>query len=73
MTKQYLPKLKTFVNNQTQWEAFEAAVDHAVSTHQRKLEQSTELLDLYHAQGAINALRQLKHLKGEVNAETTNK
>lgn len=73
MTKQYLPKLKTFVNSQPQWEAFEQALDYYIGIHQRKLEQSAEMLDVYHAQGAINALRQLKYLKGEVNAETTNK
>lgn len=67
MIKQYLPKLKTFVNNQTQWEAFSEAVDFAISMHQKTLEQSVDPVDLYKAQGAITALRQFKYLKDEVN------
>jgi hypothetical protein len=37
--------------------------------HQRKLEQSTEPIDLYKAQGAISALRHLKYLKDEINVQ----
>lgn len=73
--KQYLPKLKGFVNTKTQWEAFSDALDYYIELHQKKLEQSVEPVNLYQAQGAITALRQLKHLRDEVNAEskTTNK
>lgn len=70
MTKQYLPKLKTFVNSQTQWEAFEQALDFSIMMNQKKLEQSVDPVELYKAQGAITALRQLKHLKDEVNNVT---
>jgi hypothetical protein len=73
MSKQYLPKLKSFVSNTTQWSAFEEALDFAVEMQVKKLEQSTDPIHIYHAQGAITALRQLKHLKDEVNnVKTTN-
>lgn len=70
--KQYLAKLKTFVNSPAQWGAFEEALDFAVEMQIKKLEQSTDPINIYHAQGAITALRQLKHLKEEVNVKTTN-
>jgi hypothetical protein len=69
MSKQYLSKLKGFVSSSTQWAAFEEAIDFAVEMQIKKLEQSTDPIHIYHAQGAITALRQLKHLKDEVNAE----
>jgi hypothetical protein len=72
MSKQYLPKLKSFVSNTAQWSAFEEAIDFAVEMQVKKLEQSTDPIHIYHAQGAITALRQLKHLKDEVNAEKQN-
>ena len=45
-------------------------LDYHIELHQKKLEQSVEPVNLYQAQGAITALRQLKHLRDEVNAET---
>jgi hypothetical protein len=73
--KQYLPKLKGWVNTNAQWQAFTDMLDYHIELHQKKLEQSVEPVNLYQAQGAITALRQLKHLRDEVNAEskTTNK
>lgn len=68
--KQYLPKLKGWVNTNTQWQAFIDMLDYHIELHQKKLEQSVEPVNLYQAQGAITALRQLKHLRDEVNAET---
>jgi hypothetical protein len=46
-------------------------LDYYIELHQKKLEQSVEPVNLYQAQGAITALRQLKHLRDEVNAEKT--
>lgn len=67
--KQYLPKLKGWVNTNIQWQAFIDMLDYHIELHQKKLEQSVEPVNLYQAQGAITALRQLKHLRDEVNAE----
>ena len=69
-SKQYLPKLKGWVNTNTQWQAFNDMLDYYIELHQKKLEQSVEPVNLYQAQGAITALRQLKHLRDEVNAES---
>ena len=71
-SKQYLPKLKGLVNTNTQWQAFTDMLDYHIELHQKKLEQSVEPVNLYQAQGAITALRQLKHLRDEVNAEKSN-
>ena len=68
--KQYLPKLKGWVNTNIQWQAFIDMLDYHIELHQKKLEQSVEPVNLYQAQGAITALRQLKHLRDEVNAES---
>jgi hypothetical protein len=70
-SKQYLPKLKGLVNTNLQWQAFTDMLDYHIELHQKKLEQSVEPVNLYQAQGAITALRQLKHLREEVNAEKT--
>ena len=69
-SKQYLPKLQGWVNTNTQWQAFTDMLDYHIELQQKKLEQSVEPVNLYQAQGAITALRQLKHLRDEVNAET---
>ncbi len=47
-------------------------LDYHIELQQKKLEQSVEPVNLYQAQGAITALRQLKHLRDEVNAEKSN-
>jgi len=67
--KQYLPKLKGLVGSTHQWEAFLDMLDYNIEQHQRKLEQATELADVFKAQGAIAALRQLKYLKDEIDVQ----
>jgi hypothetical protein len=67
--KPYLPKLKGFVNTKTQWDAYIESLDFYIELYQKKLEQSADMVELHKAQGAIHALRQLKYLRDEVNAE----
>jgi hypothetical protein len=67
--KAYLGKLKDFVNKNSQWEAFNEALDYSINLQIKKLEQSVNPVELYQAQGAITALRQLKHMRDEVNAK----
>jgi hypothetical protein len=43
-------------------------LDAVIDLHHKKLEQAVEPVDLYKAQGAVQALRQLKFLRDEVNA-----
>jgi hypothetical protein len=68
-TKPYLSKLKGMITSPHQWDAFVEMLDAQVEQHQRKLEQSVEMSDVFKAQGAIQALRQLKYLKEEINAQ----
>jgi hypothetical protein len=69
MDKAFLPKLKGMLNSPHLWDAFVEKLDYDIEQHQRKLEQATEMSDVFKAQGAIVALRQLKYLKDEINAK----
>ena len=68
MLKPYLPKLKGFVNTNATWEAFLDMVDAEIAQHHKNLEQAVDVREIGKAQGAVAALRRLKHLKDEVNA-----
>ena len=65
--KPYVWKLRGLSNNSAQWKAFLQMLDDKIDMHLRKLEQSTDMKDVYHAQGALQALRQLKFLRDEIN------
>lgn len=67
MSKSFLPKLKGMLSSPHMWDAFVEKLDHDIEQQQRKLEQATELHEMFKAQGAIAALRQLKYLKEEIN------
>jgi hypothetical protein len=67
--KPFLSALKAFVNNKRQWDAFNEMLAYQIEQQQRKLEQSTEMSDVFKAQGAIAVLRQLKYLRDEANVE----
>jgi hypothetical protein len=69
MDKAFLPKLKGMLNSPHLWDAFVEKLEYDIEQHQRKLEQATEMSDVFKAQGAITALRQLKYLKDEINAK----
>jgi hypothetical protein len=69
MDKPFLPKLKGMLNSPNLWDAFVEKLEYDIEQHQRKLEQATEMSDVFKAQGAITALRQLKYLKDEINAK----
>jgi hypothetical protein len=43
-------------------------IDYAIEMEQRKLEQASDLKEIFQAQGAVIKLRQLKKLKDEVDA-----
>jgi hypothetical protein len=57
------------LNSPHLWDAFVEKLEYDIEQHQRKLEQATEMSDVFKAQGAIVALRQLKYLKDEINAK----
>jgi len=64
--QQYVWKLKSLTGT-GQWKAFCEMLDYKIGMQQKKLEQSKDPVDIYHAQGAIQALRQMKLLKEEIN------
>ena len=64
--KQYLAKLGTLTQYH-QWEAFMEMLNAYMDNHQRKLEQASEVTELYRAQGAIMALKSLTKLKDAIN------
>jgi hypothetical protein len=66
--KSFLPKLKGMLNSPHVWDAFVEKLDYDIEQQQRKLEQATDLQEVFKAQGAIAALRHLKYLKDEINA-----
>jgi len=68
MDKAFLPKLKGMLNSPHVWDAFVEKLEHDIEQQQRKLEQATDLQEVFKAQGAIAALRHLKYLKDEINA-----
>lgn len=68
MSKPFLPKLKGMLNSPHMWDAFVEKLDYDIEQQQRKLEQASEMSDVFKAQGAIAALRHLKYLKEEINA-----
>ena len=65
--QQTLSKLKPWVNNSRQWEAFNNYVDAVIAMQQKALEQADDNVMMYRSQGAIAALRKLKTLRDEVN------
>lgn len=67
MSKAFLPKLKGMLNSPHMWDAFVEKLDYDIEQQQRKLEQASDMSDVFKAQGAIAALRQLKYLKEEIN------
>jgi hypothetical protein len=66
--KTFLSPLKPLVNNTNQWKAFCDMIDYHINLEQRKLEQSSDMKDIFQAQGAVTKLRQFKKLKDEINA-----
>ncbi len=64
--KQWLPKLRSLAT-MVQWQAFEEMLQYSIDAHLRKLEQAVEPIDIYRAQGAIQALKSMRYLKEEID------
>jgi len=54
------------VSNQAQWSKFEDYLDTIIAQQHRAMEQTSELVAVHRAQGAIYQLRRLKLLRDEV-------
>jgi len=54
------------VSNQAQWVKFNDYLDHLIDQQHRVMEQTSEVVAMHRAQGAIYQLRRLKMLRDEV-------
>jgi hypothetical protein len=67
MDKQILSKLKPWVGNNRQWQAFNDYIDLLIEQQHKALEQSDNNIMMYRSQGSVAVLRKLKTLREEVN------
>jgi hypothetical protein len=59
--------LKSFVNNHSLWVDFLDMLDAEIATQHKRMEQVSDSVELYRAQGEIAALRKLKMLRDKLN------
>jgi TATA-binding protein-associated factor Taf7 len=59
--------LKKLVNDKELYEEFLKHIDDLICLQHKQMEQATEPVIFYRAQGAITTLRKLKHLREQVN------
>jgi uncharacterized membrane protein YpjA len=64
---QILSRLKPWVNNSRQWQAFNDYIDYIIEQQQKALEQAENNVVIHRSQGTIAALRKLKFIREEVN------
>ena len=67
MDKQILGKLKPWVGNNRQWQAFSDYIDALIEQQHKALEQTDNNILMYRSQGSVATLRKLKLLRDEVN------
>jgi len=70
--KPWLKKLTRMTDTQM-WEAFDDMLNHFISLQHKNMEQSDEPIEIYRAQGFIQALKRLKFLKEEIQHAQTQK
>ena len=56
-------KIKPLVSNHHQWQHFNNYIDFTIEQHHKILEQSTDIVLLHKAQGAIEILKKIKALQ----------
>jgi len=67
--QQHLNRLKSVFNTHIVWEAFTGLLEIKARSYYKILEQSKDPIDLYKAQGALDALMKMKRLRDEINAQ----
>lgn len=60
-------KLKMFVNDPVLWGSFLEELDQRIANGHKKLEQITDLPELYRTQGQVEALKSMQRLRDKVN------
>lgn len=69
--KKWLSALKPLAHNNNTWQAFEDMLDFYIELSVKQLEQASEPVGIYRAQGAVASLKKLKTLRDEINAYET--
>lgn len=59
--------LKSLVNDKNTWDSFIEEMDDMIRIEHVRLENATETIEVYRAQGAISTLKRLKFLRDKVN------
>lgn len=59
--------LKTMINNKESWDQFCDYLDQEIAKYNRSLETLTDTVEIYRAQGSVNALRKLKYMRDILN------
>ena len=59
--------LKSFVNDKEQWDAFTAYLDKLIANQHRSMEGLHTVDELYRAQGAIRAYKNVKYMRDILN------
>ncbi len=66
---QHLNRLKSVFNTHIVWESFTATLENKARSYYKILEQANDPIDVYRAQGALDALMKMKRLRDEINAQ----
>lgn len=61
--------LKAMINNKESWDQFCDYLDQEIAKHNRSLETLTDTVEIYRAQGSVNALRKLKYMRDILNGK----
>jgi hypothetical protein len=59
--------LKAMINNKESWDQFCDYLDQEIAKYNRSLETLTDTVEIYRAQGSVNALRKLKYMRDILN------
>lgn len=61
--------MKLFVNNHDLWTQFLEELDQRISDCHKRIEQVSDMVEVYRTQGEVQALRKLQKLREKVNAK----
>jgi hypothetical protein len=66
--EELINKLKPLVNNKDQWDNFSNYLTYLIAQNHAVMEQTSDLIMLHRAQGAITILKQLRKLRDNINS-----
>ena len=59
--------LKRYVNDTVFWNAFNEELDDLIAAQHKKIEQVTDVVEVYRSQGELHALKRLKMMRDKYN------